>query len=281
MAPSYLKRGRSILVLPSTANNDTVSRIVPFLSEGAGVTLNRGDIHYVVTEYGIAYLHGKNIRERAMELISIAHPKFRRDLIQQAKQLNLIYKDQAFVAGKAGEYPKELETYRTTKTSLEILLRPVKMSDESLIKDLFYGLSDNSMYRRFISRRKDMPHERLQEFVIIDYSREVALVATIMLDEKEIIVGLGQYNIDPNTHTAEVAFVVRDDFQNRGIGNELLSYLTFLARRQGLLGFTAEVLMENRPMLHLFEKMGFIIDKRLEEQTYELKMAFSEATAHG
>jgi RimJ/RimL family protein N-acetyltransferase len=245
------------------------------------VTLTRGDIHYVVTEYGIAYLHGKNIRERAMELISIAHPKFRRDLIQQAKQLNLIYKDQAFVAGKAGEYPKELETIRTTKTGLEILLRPVKMTDESLIKDLFYGLSDNSMYRRFISRRKDMPHERLQEFVIIDYSREVAIVATITQDEKEIVVGLGQYNIDPNTHTAEVAFVVRDAFQNRGIGSELLSYLTFLARKQGLLGFTAEVLVENRPMLHLFEKMGFMIDKRLEEQTYELKMAFSEATAHG
>ena len=274
-------RGRSILALPSTANNDTISRIVPFLKEGAGVTLNRGDIHYVVTEYGIAYLHGKNIRERAMELISIAHPKFRRDLIQEAKKLNLIYKDQAFIPGKAGEYPKELETYRTTKTGLEILLRPVKMSDEPLLKDLFYRLSDNSMYRRFISRRKDMPHERLQEFVIIDYSREVAIVATIKQDEKEIIVGLGQYNIDTNTHTAEVAFVVRDDYQNRGIGSELLSYLTYLARRQGLLGFTAEVLVENRPMLHLFEKMGFFMDRRTEEQVYELKMAFSEATSHG
>jgi acyl-CoA hydrolase/GNAT superfamily N-acetyltransferase len=262
--PSFMRgavlsrRGRSILVLPSTANSDAVSRIVPFLTEGSGVTLNRGDIHYVVTEYGIAYLHGKNIRERAMELISIAHPKFRRDLIQEAKAQNLIYKDQAFIPGKAGEYPKEMETYRTTKTGLEILLRPVKISDEPLIKDLFYGLSDNSMYRRFISRRKDMPHERLQE----------------------IIVGLGQYNIDPNTHSAEVAFVVRDAYQERGIGSELLSYLTFLAKKQGLLGFTAEVLVENRPMLHLFEKMGFFMDRRTEEQVYELKMAFSEATSH-
>ena len=275
------KRGRSILVLPSTANDDTISRIVPFLSEGAGVTLNRGDIHYVVTEYGIAYLHGKNIRERAMELISIAHPKFRRDLIQEAKRQNLIYKDQAFIPGKAGEYPKELETYRTTKTGLEILLRPVKMSDESLIKELFYSLSDNSMYRRFISRRKDMPHERLQEFVIIDYSREVAIVATVTQNEKEKVVGLGQYSVDPNTHTAEVAFVVNDEYQNRGIGSELLSYLTYLARRQGLLGFSAEVLVENRPMLHLFEKMGFLMDRRIEEQVYELKMAFSEAISHG
>jgi acyl-CoA hydrolase/GNAT superfamily N-acetyltransferase len=273
-------RGRSILVLPSTANNETVSRIVPFLTEGSGVTLNRGDIHYVVTEYGIAYLHGKNIRERAMELIGIAHPKFRRDLIQEAKKQNLIYKDQAFIAGKAGEYPKELESYRTTKTGLEVLLRPVKISDEPLIKDLFYSLSDNSLYRRFISRRKDMPHERLQEFVIIDYSREVSIVAILQQGEKEIVVGLGQYNVDPNTHNAEVAFVVRDDHQNRGIGNELLSYLTFLAKKQGLLGFTAEVLVENRPMMHLFEKMGFLTDRRTEEQVYELKMAFSEATSH-
>jgi GNAT superfamily N-acetyltransferase len=274
------KRGHSILVLPSTARNDTISRIVPFLSEGSGVTLNRGDIHYVVTEYGIAYLHGKNIRERAMELISIAHPKFRRDLIQEAKRQNLIYKDQAFIAGKAGEYPKEMETYRTTKAGLEVFLRPVRMSDEPLIKDLFYGLSDNSMYRRFISRRKDMPHERLQEFVIIDYTREVSVVAILKEEEKENVVGLGQYNIDPNTHTAEISFVVRDDYQNRGIGSVLLNYLTLLARKQGLLGFTAEVLVENRPMLHLFEKMGFLMDKRIEEQTYELKMAFSEATSH-
>jgi acyl-CoA hydrolase/ribosomal protein S18 acetylase RimI-like enzyme len=275
------KRGKAILALPSTTSNGNISRIVPFLKEGAGVTLNRGDVHYVVTEYGIAYLHGKNIRERAMELISIAHPKFRKDLIQQAKELNLIYKDQAFIAGKVGEYPKELETYRTTRTGLEISLRPVKISDEPLLKDLFYSLSDNSMYRRFMSHRQDMPHERLQEFVIIDYAREVSIVATIPQDEREIIVGLGQYLLLPDTHVAEIAFVVGDEYQNKGIGSELLSYLTLLAKKQGLLGFTAEVLVENLPMLHLFEKMGFIIDKKIERESYELKMAFSEATSNG
>ncbi|MDD5338375.1 MAG: GNAT family N-acetyltransferase [Dehalococcoidales bacterium] len=271
------KRGRSILTLPSTTSDGKISRIVPFLSEGAGVTLNRGDVRYVVTEYGIAYLHGKNIRERAMELISIAHPKFRKNLIQQAKDLNLIYKDQAFITGKGGEYPKELEIHRTTKLGQEVSLRPVKISDEPLLKDLFYALSDNSMYRRFMSRRQDMPHERLQEFVIIDYDREVSIVATINEDEKETIVGLGQYIVLPNSHVAEIAFVVRDDYQNKGIGSELLSYLTLLAKRQGLLGFIAEVLVENKSMLHLFEKMGFIIDKKVERDTYELKMAFSEA----
>ena len=247
---------------------------MPFLNEGAGVTLHRADVHYVVTEYGIAYLHGKNIRERAMELISIAHPKFRPSLIEEAKKLNLIYKDQAFIAGKGGEYPEELETHRVTKTGLEILLRPVKMSDEALLKDLFYSLSEDSMYRRFISLRKDMPHERLQRFVIIDYTKEMVILAVVQEDGKEEIVGIGQYSIHEPSHTAEVAFAVRDDHHNKGIGTALLSYLTYLAKRQGLLGFTAEVLMENRPMLHLFEKMGFDIDKRREEGIYELVMTF-------
>jgi acyl-CoA hydrolase len=87
--------------MPSTAENGTISRIVPFLKEGAGVTLHRGDVHYVVTEYGIAYLQGKNIRERAMELISITHPKFRPRLIEEAKKQNLIFKDQAFISGES------------------------------------------------------------------------------------------------------------------------------------------------------------------------------------
>ncbi len=92
--------GKSILAIQSTAEWGKVSRIVPFLREGAGVTLIRGDIHYVVTEYGIAYLLGKNIRERAMALISIAHPDFRPWLIEKAKEANLIYRDQAFIPGK-------------------------------------------------------------------------------------------------------------------------------------------------------------------------------------
>ena len=116
--------GKSILALPSTAVNDTISRIVPSLREGTGVTLTRGDVHYVVTEYGIAYLHGKNIRERAMDLIAIAHPKFRSWLVEEAKKRLLIYKDQAFVPGVNGLYPAALETFRTTRTGLNVLLRP-------------------------------------------------------------------------------------------------------------------------------------------------------------
>jgi acyl-CoA hydrolase/GNAT superfamily N-acetyltransferase len=268
------RNGKAILAMPSTAEGGTVSRIVPFLKEGAGVTLHRGDVHYVVTEYGIAYLQGKNIRERAMELISIAHPDFRPWLIEQAKKLNLIYPDQAFIPGKRGDYPEHLELQRTTKSGLEIFLRPVRISDEPLLKDFFYSLSDNSLYRRFISMRKDMPHERLQEFVVIDYTQQMVILAVISLGERDVIVGVGQYSIIQTTHTAEVGFAVRDDYQNKGIGKELLSYLTYLAKRQGLLGFYAEVLAENRAMLHLFDKMGFDIKKTRGEGVYELEMTF-------
>jgi acyl-CoA hydrolase/RimJ/RimL family protein N-acetyltransferase len=266
--------GKTILAIQSTAEKETVSRIVPFLREGAGVTLIRGDVHYVVTEYGIAYLHGKNIRERAMELTSIAHPKFRPWLIEEAKKLNFIYRDQAFIAGKAGEYPEDLEAHRTTHTGLDLLLRPVKISDEPLLKDLFYSLSEDSMYRRFISTRKDMPHERLQKFVIIDYTKEMIILAVLQEEGKETIVGVGQYAIHETSHTAEVAFAVRDDDQEKGVGTTLLTYLTYLAKRQGLLGFKAEVLVENRAMMNLFEKMGFDIKKRISEGVYELDMMF-------
>jgi RimJ/RimL family protein N-acetyltransferase len=266
--------GKTILTIQSTAENETVSRIVPFLREGAGVTLHRGDVHYVVSEYGIAYLHGKNIRERAIELISIAHPKFRSWLIEEAKNNSLIYQDQAFIPGERGLYPEFLEIHKITKAGLNIFFRPVKISDEPILQHFLYSLSDNTLYRRFISSRKDMPHERVQRFVVIDYTKEISILAILQKDNREEIVGLGQYSANEGTHTAEVAFVVSDKYQNQGIGTELLSYLSFLAKRQGLLGFTAEVLWGNTAMLHLFEKMGFETEKRREEGIVELTMMF-------
>jgi acyl-CoA hydrolase/GNAT superfamily N-acetyltransferase len=272
------RNGRTILALPSTAGKGTHSRIVPFLQEGAGATLIRGDVHYVVSEFGIAYLHGKNIRERAMELIAIAHPDFRGTLIEQARQRNLIYADQAFIPGERGQYPEELETYRTTASGLEVRLRPVKITDEPLLKDLFYSLSDESLYKRFISARKDMPHERLQEFCVIDYTAEMVILATVPRGrDGETAVGLGQYMIDEHTHTADVAFVVREDQHNKGIATVLLRHLTFLATRAGLLGFTSDVLMNNRAMLRVFEKTGFVIQKSpvLDgDAMYALRMSF-------
>jgi len=80
------KGGKPIIALPSTAQNDSLSRIAPHLKEGAGVVTSRGDLHYVVTEYGVVYLHGKTIQERCRALIKIAHPKFRDELMKFARE---------------------------------------------------------------------------------------------------------------------------------------------------------------------------------------------------
>lgn len=84
------KGGKPIIALPSTAKNDTQSRIVSLLKTGAGVVTTRADVHYVVTEYGAAYIHGKNLRQRAEALINIAHPKFRDELLAAAKERRLL-----------------------------------------------------------------------------------------------------------------------------------------------------------------------------------------------
>jgi acyl-CoA hydrolase/GNAT superfamily N-acetyltransferase len=270
------RNGKTILVLPSTAKGDALSRIVPFLKEGTGFTLHRGDVQYVVTEYGIAYLKGKSLRERAMELIAIAHPRFRQGLIDEAKRSSLIYKDQAFVSGKRGEYPENLEAFRTTRKGMEILLRPAKISDEQLLKDFFHRFSDESLYRRFFSMRQDLPHELLQKFVVVDYTQQMVILAVIQQKRKEEIIGVGQYWIQEELHTANVAFAVRDDYQNKGIGYEIFQYLYHLAKRQGLLGFTAEVLMENRPMMRLCRKMGLEVTRTDESGVYNLKMMFKD-----
>ena len=133
--------GKPIIAMPSTAKDDTISRIVPALTEGAGVVTTRGDVHYVVTEYGIAYLHGKSIRERVLSLINIAHPKFRKELIQAAKTRHYIHPDQIEMEWDKVRYPQELERYETLKDGTEILFRPVKPTDESALSEMLYSLS--------------------------------------------------------------------------------------------------------------------------------------------
>ncbi len=268
--------GKTILVMQSTARDGEVSRIVPFLDSGAGVTLNRGDINYIVTEYGVAYLHGKNIRERAMDIISIAHPKFRAELIARAKELNLIYKDQAYIPGKRGEYPEHLETTRESSTGQLLHFRPVRINDEPLIKDFFYSLSDQSFQRRFMSSHLDMPHSKRQDFVVIDYTKEITMLATIDVNGKERVVGMGQIFKNPDGKMGEVSFAVRDDYHNRDIATEMLNYLTEIAVSDDMEGFTAEVLVENKPMLRVFEKMGFDLEKHIEDGVYEIVMRFGD-----
>lgn len=252
------KKGKIIIAMKSTARNGEVSKIVPTLLEGSGVSLHRGDVQYVVTEYGIAYLQGKNLRERALELIAIAHPKFRPWLIEEAKKLNLIDKNQKFVQGPRGKYMEEYEAHRTTKTGLELLLRPIRISDETRVREFFNSLSDQSLYLRFFTPRAYVPYESLQDIITVDNARGVSILAMVQQEEDyEQVVGLGQYFINETDYSAEVSFATSDDYQNNGIASVLLTHLSYLAQKNGLLSFTASVLAENRSMVRVLKNIGF------------------------
>jgi acyl-CoA hydrolase/GNAT superfamily N-acetyltransferase len=252
---SRSKGGKPIIAMPSTAKNDTVSRISVNLKEGAGVVTTRGDVHYVVTEWGVAYLHGKNIRERAMALINIAHPKFRKKLLEGAKKLNYVYRDQ-IISPEETVYPEDLETIMVAKDGSEITVRPVVPTDEEMLSDMFYDLSDQTIINRFFSMLKSMPHRKLQKLCCIDYTAEMSLVAVIGEGPRQKVVGLGSYHLNPATHRAEIAFLVADAWQGKGIGTFMMQMLVKIARSKNIKGLTAEVLRDNVAMIALMHKSG-------------------------
>jgi len=268
--------GKSIIAMPSTADGGTKSRIAPFLDEGSGVVLTRGDVHYVVTEYGIARLHGKSIRERAMELINVAHPQFREDLLRQAKQKFYIYQDQ--LLPKATFYPEQYETYWMDKAGREIFFRPVKPTDEKKVQDLIYSLTEPDFYKRYLQKIKIFPHEAAQKFVNVDYRNSMAFVGILgrkKQGDNEEIIALGELYRDTSTNFSEVGFTVRSDLQRLGIGSFLLWYMIRYAREQGIAGFTAEVLKENDSMMKLFKRCGFPVNASFDfSGAYEVEIPF-------
>jgi GNAT superfamily N-acetyltransferase len=245
------KGGKPIIAMPSTAAGGVMSRIVPSLSKGAGVMITRGDVYYVVTEYGIAYLHGKNVRERVLALISIAHPKFRAQLLEEAKENLYIYGDQLI---PVGIYPSELETTAIFRGEV-VHFRPVKATDESMMQDFFYSLSDRSIYQRYFTPLRALPHHTVQTMTTIDYEKDMAIVGVVRREGRERIIAVARYGIlGERPELAEMAFTVRDDWQNIGIGTYLLHYLAEIGRECGVREFTAEILENNGPMLAILNK---------------------------
>lgn len=260
--------GKAITVLPSTAKEGTISRIKSVLSEGAGIVLTRGDVDYVVTEYGTAHLEGRAIRDRALALIGVAHPKFRNELLEWAKSRN--YVPQEVLPFPEVEYPEELKRQVTLRDGTMLTIRPIKPSDATMKQHLFYALSKESVAKRYLGPLKSMSWERVWPYVIVDYQNEMVLVAVVREDEMEDMIGIGSYSRIPHTELAEIALVVRDDWQGRGIGTELLKYLIELARTKGFAGLKAWVLVENARMMHLFKKCGYSTKYRIEDNVYEV-----------
>lgn len=264
--------GKPIIALRSTAKDGQVSRIRPAFEEGAGVVTSRGDVHYVVTEHGIADLWGKNIRQRALSLTEIAHPDHRAELLNAAKRRRFVFQDQVVPRAKV-----PWEEARTEKllSGDQVMVRPVRLSDEEALQDLFYSLSDESRYRRFMAYRREHPHREMQELVNLDYENNVALVVCTA-DELGDIIAMARYDVDPADQLADIAFVVRDEWQRKGIGTLLMQRMSDIARGRGLLGFKADVLKDNRLMLWVFEKSGLKTEFTLDSGVYHVELRFPE-----
>jgi GNAT superfamily N-acetyltransferase len=266
--------GRAIIALPSTAQNGTISRIVATLTPGAGVVTSRGSAHYIVTEYGVAYLHGKSVQERAMALISIAHPDFREELLAKAIEYKYLRPEMADVEGKIFIGPKELRTTMLLDDGTLVSFRAIHPTDEAGTRDLFYDLSKETVYYRYMSHMKRIPRKQVRNFVYIDHRNEVAVVGTLPEAYGEEIICVGRYYLDPKSNRAEVAFVVRDAWQNRGIGTFILKHLVNIAKRNGIAGFTAEVLRDNKAMQAVFNHSGLKVRSNLSEGVFHFDMDF-------
>jgi len=268
------KGGKAIIAMPSTAKDGTVSRIVTHLSPGAGVVTTRAGVNYVVTEYGVAYLHGKSIQERAMALICIAHPKFRAQLLREAIDAKYLSAELAEKEGKLVVGPKELRTTHLLQDGTQILFRPIHPTDEPAMRDLFYELSEQSKFYRFMGHIKRVPRSQIEDFVYIDHRSEVTIVGVLQEAHGEDIIAVGSYYLDPKANKAEVAFTVQDHWQRHGIGSFMLKHLARIARRNGISGFTAEVLSENKGMQAVFDHSEFKVRSKYRGDVYSYELDF-------
>jgi acyl-CoA hydrolase/GNAT superfamily N-acetyltransferase len=248
------KGGLSIVALPATAKNGTVSNIVAALSEGAGLATLRADVNFVVTEYGIAQLQGKSVYQRVIELTQIAHPAFRAGLIESAKRNRYIFADQLPPPAEDLIFIEEYKSRSLLRSGKAMSVRPLLPSDEIAFRNFFYSLEKATVSMRFFSHIKIFSREMAQShWAYLDYRKHVSLVGLVRNKAHKEIIAMGTYT-GRDKERAETAFVVREDFQNQGIAGFLLSMLEKIAIGNGFKGFYATVLEQNKGMLQVFKK---------------------------
>jgi acyl-CoA hydrolase/RimJ/RimL family protein N-acetyltransferase len=248
------KGGFSIIIIPSTAQNGEVSRIVPHLSEGAGVATTRGDIDIIVTEYGIAEMRRKSIYQRVMELARIAHPKFRKELIEEAKKRRYIFPDQLPPTTQDLMFLDRYLSSMELTNGKNVRFRPLLPSDEFESRHFYYSLQEDSIYYRFFNKRKVFSREMLQQqWAEVDYRRNMSIIGLMQLGKRKQIVAIGSY-AEVDDDSAEVAFLVKESLHGSGIGSYLLKILENIAKENNYTKFVATVLSENRKMIKVFQK---------------------------
>ncbi len=266
--------GRSIFALTSRDPNgmpnillsiaDLPNQFSAFESVGA-----------VVTEYGVAYLEGRTVRERAQALIDIAHPDDRSGLVQEAKDKKILYPDQIFLAESARLYPSDIAATHLIKGDIEIRFRAIRPSDEEGMRHLFYRFSDESVYYRYFHSVSSMPHAKMQEYVNVDWNQTMSIVGLVGEEGKGRIIAEARYIKIPGSPFAEVVFVVDEKYQRFGIASFLYEMLIRLAKEKGVKGFMAEVLFSNIGIMKVFRKGGLPVTARLESGVYSLVIPFS------
>jgi GNAT superfamily N-acetyltransferase len=234
----------------------------------------------VITEYGVASLSGRTVRERAQALIEIAHPDDRLNLVHQAKKERIIYPDQIFLAESAHLYPAEINFQHTFKDGLKVRFRAIKPSDEEEMRRLFYRFSDKSVYYRYFAPIKTMPHSKMQGYVNIDFSRAMSIVGVVGEPGQGHIIAEARFIKDQKRPLADVAFVVDEKYQGIGIATYLYRMLIRLAKDRGIQGLTADVLASNKGMMKVFEKGQTTVTAKLDYGVYHLTIPLdAEQTA--
>ncbi len=229
----------------------------------------------VVTEYGVAYLEGRTIRERAQALIDIAHPEDRAGLVHKAKDKKVLYDDQIFLENSARLYPADIAVTRITRGGLEIRFRAIRPSDEEGMRHLFYRFSDEAVYSRYFQSVSSMPHAKMQQYVNVDWNQVMSIVGLDGEEGKGRIIAEARYIRMSSSPMAEVVFIVDEKYQHDGIATMMYEILVRLARERGIKGFMAEVLFSNIGMMKVFKKGQLPVKARLESGTYHLEIPFN------
>ena len=267
------EKGRSIFALTSRDPKGE-SNILPSIVDWPNQFSMPESVSIVVTEHGVAYLEGRTIRERAQALIEVAHPDDRAMLVEEAKKRKIVYPDQIFLAESARLYPQEISATQTFKGDLHVRFRAIRPSDEEGMRHLFYRFSDETNYYRYFHPVRSMPHAKMQEYVNVDWSRDMSIVGLVGEEGKGRIIAEGRYLRIPGGLWAELVFMVDENFQARGIATHLYGMLIRLARPRGLKGFMADVLFDNHGMMKVFHKGELPVRAHLESGVYHLTIPF-------
>ena len=244
--------GKSIICLSSTTDDGEESRIRPLLREGEGVTIPRSDVHYVITEYGSAYLYCKSIQEKALALIEIAHPDFRPWLLEEGIRLGYLKKGQTLKSKTA--YPENEEREVELKNGEKVLIRPAKASDAGGMQDIFYNMNKQDIYTRFFRHLASFTDKMAQHLCNVDYENEMAFTAVTGERENEKVIGSSCYFVDPTDNLAEVGYMIRPGWQQCGLGTALQQRMIEYAQSKELRGFKANILVENIKMQQVIKK---------------------------